>query len=113
MDLTATILAATNTPVPANARLEGVNLLPVLQGKSPTTARTLFWRINVPTRQQRAVRQGDWKLLIDGDDLLLYNLRSDIGERNDVAMQRPDLVAKLSALVADWEKDVNAEAKMK
>ena len=97
---------------PANARLEGVNLLPVLQGRRHA-ARTLFWRINVPTRQQRAVRRGDWKLLIDGDDLLLYNLRSDIGERNDVAMQRPDLVGKLRALVADWEKDVDAEAKMK
>jgi arylsulfatase A-like enzyme len=111
MDLTASILAATTTPVPPDARLEGMNLLPVLAGGSPIVERTLFWRISVPTRQQRAVRMGDWKLLIDGDDLLLYNLRTDIGERHDLAMQRPDLVAKLRPLISTWEKDVDAEAK--
>jgi arylsulfatase A-like enzyme len=110
MDLTMSILAATNTPVPPGAQLEGRNLLPILDGSVATTERTLFWRINVPARQQRAVRQGDWKLLLDGDDLLLYNLRTDIGERNDLAMTRPELVSKLRRLISDWEQDVDAEA---
>lgn len=110
MDLTASILAATNTPVPPDSRLEGMNIFPILERRSPVVDRTLFWRINVPNRQQRAVRSGDWKLLVDGDDLLLYNLRSDIGERNDLARQRPDLVAKLRPLLGEWERDVDAEA---
>ena len=111
MDLTASILAATGTSVPAEARLEGMNILPILEGRAPQVERTLFWRINIPTRQQRAVRRGDWKLLVDGDDLLLYNLRADIGERNDLAAQRPDLVATLRPLLSEWETDVDAEAK--
>jgi arylsulfatase A-like enzyme len=111
MDLTASILAATNTPVPPEARLEGINVLPILEGRSPVVERTLFWRISVPNRQQRAVRRGDWKLLLDGDDLLLYNLRTDIGERHDLAVQRPDLVATLRSLIGEWEKDVEAEAR--
>jgi arylsulfatase A-like enzyme len=111
MDLTASILAATNTTVPADARLEGMNLLPILEGRADPVERTLFWRISIPTRQQRAVRQGEWKLLLDGDDLLLYNLRTDIGERNDLAMQRPDIVARLRPLISEWERDVDAEAK--
>jgi arylsulfatase A-like enzyme len=110
MDLTASILAATNTAVPPEARLEGINLLPILEGRSSLVERTLFWRISVPYRQQRAVRKGEWKLLLDGDDLLLYNLRTDIGERNDLAMHRPDLVATLRSLISEWEQDVNAEA---
>jgi arylsulfatase A-like enzyme len=113
MDLTMSILAATNTPVPPEARLEGRNLLPILDGSNAPAERTLFWRINVPARQQRAVRQGDWKLLLDGDDLLLYNLRTDIGERNDLAMTRPELVSRLRQLISDWEKDVDAEATAK
>ncbi len=92
MDLTASILAATSTTVPPEARLEGVNLLPILEGRAPVMERTLFWRIDVPLRQQRAVRSGEWKLLRDGDDLLLFNLKADIGERNDLAAVRPDLV---------------------
>ena len=110
MDLTATILAATNTPVPAEGKLEGVNLLPILERRAPVTDRTLFWRIVVPTRQQRAVRQGSWKLLIDGDDLMLFNLKDDIGERNDLAARRPDVVRKLLPLIRAWEADVDAEA---
>ena len=109
MDLTATILAATQSPIPTDARLEGIDLLPVLERRPPPTERTLFWRIDTRTRQQRAVRQGSWKLLVDGDDLLLFNLRDDIGERNDLAARRPDLVSKLLALLRAWEAHVDAE----
>jgi arylsulfatase A-like enzyme len=111
MDLTATILAATRSPVPTNARLDGIDLLPVLERRSPAVERTLFWRIDTPARQQRAVRQGEWKLLVDSDDLLLFNLRDDIGERNDLAARRPDIVRKLLPLIKAWEADVDAEAK--
>ncbi len=109
MDLTASILAATNTPVPPGARFEGINLLPVLEGKSPEIERTLFWRIT--PRQQRSVRSGDWKLLVDGGHVMLYNLRDDIGERNDLAQQRQDIARKLRPLITAWEMDVDAEAK--
>jgi arylsulfatase A-like enzyme len=109
MDLTATILAATNTPVPSEARLEGVNLLPLLAARA-TMERTLFFRITA-TRQQRAVRQGDWKLLLDAGDVLLFNLRTDSGERNDLARERPDIARRLRPLIAEWEKDVDSEAK--
>jgi arylsulfatase A-like enzyme len=109
MDLTATILAATSTAVPADAKLEGVDLLPLLTGRTPLE-RTLFFRIT-GSRQQRAVRQGDWKLLVDAGDVLLFNLRSDIGERNDLAKERPDIARRLRPLITEWEKDVDSEAK--
>ena len=112
MDLTASILSATGTGVPGEARLEGIDLLPSLGGPGPTVERTLFWRNAAsPGRLQRAVRRGNWKLLIDGDDLLLFELSKDIGERNDLAMTRPDLVADLRRRILEWEKDVDAEAK--
>jgi arylsulfatase A-like enzyme len=111
MDLTTTILAATNSPVPAEARLEGIDLLPLLQEGAKRTDRTLFWRITTQGRRQRAVRQGDWKLLLDGGNPLLYNLANDIGERTDLANQRMDIVRKLFPLIGQWEQDVDAEAK--
>ena len=105
MDLTASILAATNTPVPADARLEGINLLPILEGRSPQVERTLFWR----TPTQKAVRKGDWKLLANGPLLFLFNLRDDIGERTDLAAQRIDLIRQLQPLIVAWEGDVDGE----
>jgi arylsulfatase A-like enzyme len=111
MDLTATIAAATNSPVPPDARLEGINLLPLLQQGASPSERTLFFRVTQATRRQRAVRQGDWKLLVDGGASMLYNLANDVGERNDLASQRSDIVRKLFPLIGKWEQDVDAEAK--
>jgi arylsulfatase A-like enzyme len=109
MDLTASILAAAHAATPDQPAPEGVDLVPILAGKSPPIERTLFWRIAVPTRQQRAVRKGSGKLLIDGDDLLLYDLRNDPGERHDLAAAQPGVVRQLRGLIAAWEKDVDAE----
>ena len=110
MDLTATILAATNTPPPPGARPDGINLLPVLSGQSPVVERTLFWRTLYANRRQWAVRSGDWKLLIDGESSMVFDLRNDPGERNDLTQQRQDVARRLRPLIAAWEKDVNAEA---
>ena len=48
--------------------------------------------------------------MIDGDDILLFDLTRDIGERHDVAYAQPIVVRQLLKLLAAWEKDVNAEA---
>lgn len=108
MDLTASILAATNTPVPAETRLEGVNLFPILEGRSPESERTLFWR--APNLTQRAVRSGDWKVLVAGTHTMVFNLRSDPGERSDLARGRQDVAQRLRPLLAEWERDVEREA---
>ena len=109
MDLTASILAATGTPVPAEAKLEGIDLFSILAGSAPRAERTLYWR-NTGQGPQRAVRRGDWKLLVDGGKVMVFNLRNDVGERNDLASQRQDLARQMYALLAPWEADVDAES---
>lgn len=110
MDLTASILAATGTAAPPDARLEGIDLLPVLEGRAPLIERTLFWRVIGP-RTQQAVRSGDWKLLMDGGRPMLFNLRTDVGERSNLIGQRSDIARRLRPLLAAWQEDVDAEAK--
>jgi arylsulfatase A-like enzyme len=108
MDLTASILAATNTSSPAQPAPEGINLFPILEGRAPEVERTLFWRNQTGT--QRAVRSGDWKVLVDGSHVMVFNLRSDIGERNDLANRRQDVARRLRPMIAEWERQVDAEA---
>ena len=110
MDLTATILAATGATVPADARHEGIDLMPMLAGERPEVERTLFWRI-AGARPQGAVRSGQWKLVMDGGRPLLFDLRADIAERDNLAGARPDLARRLKALLDAWHADVDAEAK--
>jgi len=105
MDLSASMLTAVGAPVPL--QYEGINLLPILEGRAPEAERTLFWRMT--PRQQKAVRQGDWKLMVDGDHEMLFDLRTDMAERHDLARVHPEIVRQLRPLIAKWEADVDAE----
>jgi arylsulfatase A-like enzyme len=110
MDLTASLLTVAGAKLPASAKLEGINLFPILEGRAPEVERTLFWRSTSYTFQQRAVRSGDWKLVVDGSHEFVYDIRRDISERNDLANRRQDVAQRLRALLDAWEKDVDAEA---
>lgn len=107
MDLTASIVAVTQTAAPPDHRFDGINIIPILTGKSPVVEREFFWRIVRPNRLQKAVRSGRWKLLIDGTQYLLFDLQTDFAERNDLAAHHPELVRKLKRRIAEWESDVD------
>jgi arylsulfatase A-like enzyme len=112
MDLAASILAVAGARVPPEARHEGVNLFPIWEGKEPEVERTLYWRTSVGGRTQKAVRSGDWKLVLDGGHTFVFNVRTDIGERVDLAGRRQDIARKLRPLLDAWERDVDGEAKL-
>lgn len=110
MDLTATILAAAGISPGADARLEGIDLLPLLAGRTPAVSRTLYWRTNVGSRTMRAIRSGDWKLVVDSNHQFVFNLRDDMAERHDLTSARPDVAGRLRPQLARWEQDVDGEA---
>jgi arylsulfatase A-like enzyme len=110
MDVTATLLAAAGVTVPAEARPDGINLLPVLEGRVQPIERTLFFRNVTGGRTQRAVRKGNFKLIVDGPNTFVFDLSQDIGERNDLASARSDVARALRPLLAAWEKDVDDDA---
>jgi arylsulfatase A-like enzyme len=119
MDLTASILTAAGVQAPSSYRPEGVDLIALLQ-KGPIVERTLYWRMpaapgatGTPPLTQRAVRRGDWKYIDDRGQYLLFDLRTDPGERQDLAQQHGDRIRELRSLVAKWEADIDAEAKQR
>lgn len=85
-------------------------MLPVLEGRAPLSERTLFRRVPGGHTQQ-AVRSGEWKLLLDGGRAMLFNLRTDVGERSNLIGQRTDIARRLRPLLAAWQEDVDAESK--
>ena len=87
---------------------DGINLVPYLTGEVDTAPHKLLcWRFG----PQKAVRMGKWKL-VDWRDFEtkrdsgwhLYNLRKDIGEKNDLAEEEQLIVAQLSAAWEKWNK---------
>ncbi len=119
LDIHPTVLAAAGIPVPADAKLDGVDLLPYLSGaKKDAPHDVLYWRFCFPANQAErhkwAIRQGDWKLFTDIDanrnknnqevrdgNLKLVNLANDPTESKDLAKQHPE---KVKALEEAWKK---------
>jgi arylsulfatase A-like enzyme len=107
MDWTATILAAAG--VKPDRALDGINLLPILQGKQTEQERTLYWRIDRAGFRQQAIRSGKWKLLTQPTSvgLLLYDLERDPGERRNMFYEQQDKVRDLRAKLTAWDKEMN------
>ncbi len=85
--------------------IDGESLLPLLLKNKIMKTRPLFWRM----ANQRAVRQGDWKLIFRDKNNMpeLYNLRKDIGEVNNLASKNSKKVLNLLSELEAWEKDVD------
>ncbi|MCX7817854.1 MAG: sulfatase-like hydrolase/transferase [Kiritimatiellae bacterium] len=101
LDVLPTALAAAGVPIQPEWQLDGVNLLPLLEGKTDRLDReALYWRFGV----QFAVRRGDWKLVKAGlnEPVRLFNLKEDPGEAKDLAAAKPELVSELQALWDRW-----------
>jgi arylsulfatase len=121
IDLLPTIAAITGAPLPSRP-IDGVNILPLLEGEDVSGPRDRFLYYYVG--ELRAVREGKWKLhfphkhisykgVEPGNDGLpgrygrgetgfeLYDLENDIGETADLAKKHPDVVGRLKALASD------------
>jgi arylsulfatase A-like enzyme len=117
LDVLPTALAAAGSEVKPEWKLDGVNLLPYLQGKKKTPHEALFWRFGA----QMAVRMGDWKLVkapgsgaefaerrgaATASGAHLYNIAKDAGEQTNLADHEPEKVKQLSTVWAKWNSEL-------
>lgn len=99
LDIHATALTAAGVPVKPEMKLEGADLVPVLNGKKDPPHEALFWRFG----WQTAARKGDWKAVARrGSAPQLFNLSRDIGEQTDLAAKEPERLRELQAAYEQW-----------
>lgn len=77
---------------------DGISFAPTLLGKKKQKQHDfLYWEFN--ETNQIAVHMGDWKLIVKKGKPSLYNLKTDIHEDNDIALQHPEIVEKMKAII--------------
>ncbi len=78
--------------------IDGLSILPTLLGKPQETAdRFLYWEL-LEKKFEQAVRWRNWKAVrYDlGKNFELYDLATDVGEQHDVAVDHPEVVARIN-----------------
>lgn len=99
-------------------RIDGRSLVPLFKDPSnsskdyPRSTRYWHYPFNVgvkhpddgiPLAPHSAIREGDFKLIFDwSGKLLLYDLKADPGEKNDLSEQRHDLTERLFRKLNAW-----------
>ena len=127
VDLYPTLCAITGAALPKNQIMDGVNLLPLLQGEEETLKdRALFWHFPAylqsyqrsdeqrdPLFRSRPcgiIRYGNWKLheYFEDGELELYDLQNDVSVVNNLAASKPEKAAELHEMLMAWRDATDA-----
>lgn len=101
LDISSTAVALAGVDPSSTKSMEGVNLIPHLNGQRSTAPHdTLFWRF---FSGWSVIAADGYKHIHNpgGKKTELFNLKKDIGEQNDLLRSEPD---RAKQLMADWEE---------
>jgi arylsulfatase A-like enzyme len=122
IDFYPTMLEMAGTPRPPGQVLDGLSIVPLLRGEKTLNRKAIFWHFPAylePYNDKQwpwratpagAIRQGDFKLIEFFEDgkIELYNLKSDLGEKNNLAETMPEKAEELHQTLIEWRKIVDA-----
>jgi len=109
-DIFPTLLEVADIEAPKGIKLDSASILPLLQGKTFTRPRPLYWR-NTFHVFQVALRDKEWKIVSNSKrtEFELYNLRLDPRETSDLSQHYPAIFEKMKKALIEYDSEVIAE----
>ena len=119
LDLMPSFAALAGSEIPAEHRIDGLDLSSTLTGDEPSRREEfLYYTVG---GEIDGIRQGGWKLLLKGDSIwgkkrnqpetMLFRITEDISESNNLAKEHPEKVAALIARMKEMDVTIEAEAR--
>ncbi len=113
-DFYPTMLEMAGLPLRPKQHVDGVSLVPLLKGKGKLSREAIYWHYphyhGSGNRPSGAIRAGDYKLIewYENESVELYNLKTDIGEKHDMAKKMPEKANQLRRMLHRWRRQMNA-----
>ncbi|MCX5675381.1 MAG: sulfatase, partial [Planctomycetota bacterium] len=113
-DFYPTLLEIAGLPLRPEQHVDGVSIVPLLKGGKSLPRQAIYWHYPHYSNQgggpSGAVRAGDLKLIefYEDNHVELYNVKEDLGEKNDLAAPMPEKAKELRERLARWRQDVGA-----
>ncbi|MBT3665854.1 MAG: sulfatase [Opitutae bacterium] len=117
IDLLPTFASITGKSLPKGTKIDGVDASALLTGKGKSN-RNEF--IHYTSRGEvEGIRQGKWKLLIKKKrgkapikkEVMLFDLVQDLGETNNLASEKPEIVAKLEKRMIAVDNEIQKNSR--
>ncbi len=119
IDLLPTIAALTGKALPKGRKIDGLDVSGLWKGTQKKSPREEF--IHYTSRGDlEGLRSGNWKLLVKKPrrnpnnrppQLFLFDLANDLGEQNNLAEAKPDIVKKLRARMEALDAEITENAR--
>ena len=129
IDLLPTVAALTDTPLPDDRKIDGLDISALLDSDSASPRNEFLYYTSRGAIE--GIRQGKWKLLVksqgrgkkgkgkaDGKAkaapqpvYLLFDLDADLGEATNLAEDHPDVVTKLEARMKELDAEIEKNAR--
>ena len=124
IDMLPTIATLTGTTLPNDQKIDGMDVSGLINGSIEESPRDEYLHYT-SQGQIEGIRIGDWKLLIKQKrrprnrpranvgppEILLFNLIKDVGEQNNLAEEKSDLVASMRARMEELDAELTANAR--
>ena len=117
IDLLPTFASITGKPIPQGQKIDGVDASNLLKGIG-NPPRSEF--IHYTSRGElEGIRKGKWKLLIkkkkgkssEDGEVFLFDLKKDLGERNNLAEKNANLVTKMKNRMKQIDDEITQNAR--
>ena len=117
-DFYPTLLEMTGHPLLPHQHVDGQSFVPALLGQAHDRG-ALFWHFPHYSNHGYqspggAIRLGDYKLLeyYENETVQLFNLKTDLGEQQDLSGLQPAMVEQLRSRLHAWRREVDAKMPM-
>jgi len=104
LEIFPTLCTVTGAMPPKGLKLDGFDMMPVLQSKNKSPRKEMFWQ----RRLDKGARVDHWKWVESSRGNGLFDLRTDLSEKHDLSKENPDVLKMIKARFADWKKQMNA-----
>ncbi len=105
LELLPTFAKAAGAKLPEGVVLDGFDMMPVLKGEIKSPRKEMFWK----RRDLLGARVGKWKWVdMGGKGGGLFDLEKDVGEKNDLSKERPEILKMVKDRFNHWLREMDA-----
>ncbi len=117
IDLLPTFAAITGKPLPQKVKIDGLDATALLMGNgNPPRNEFLYY---TSRGELEGIRQGKWKLLVKKQkkskekyEVMLFDLLEDLSEKNNLSIQNPKLVERLSFRMKEIDAEIEQNSRL-